>query len=72
MNVVLFAYIPMFNTPPTVDWTVANLTTMPNLLGYDNMEPVTWTLQVEMLFYIFLMFLKMQVCHILYFDIRRD
>jgi len=57
MNVALFAYIPMFNTPPTVDWTVANLTTMPNLLGYENMEPVTWTLQVEMLFYIFLMLL---------------
>ena len=57
MNVALFAYIPMFNTPPTVDWTVANLTTMPNLLGYENMEPVMWTLQVEMLFYVFLMFL---------------
>ena len=57
MNVVLFAYIPMFKPPPTLDWTVANLTTMPNLLGYENMEPVTWTLQVEMLFYQFLMFL---------------
>ena len=57
LNVVLFAYIPMFNTPPTVEWTMANLTTMPNLLGFENMEPVTWTLQVEMLFYVFLMFL---------------
>lgn len=36
---------------------MANLTTMPNLLGFENMEPVTWTLQVEMLFYVFLMFL---------------
>ena len=57
MNVVLFALIPMYHTTPTVDATVANLTTMPNLFGFENMEPVTWTLQVEMLFYGFLMML---------------
>ena len=28
---------------------------MPRLFGFENMEPVTWTLQVEMLFYGFLM-----------------
>ena len=55
MNVVLFACLPMFHTTPAVDSTVANLTTMPMLLGFANMEPVTWTLQVEMLFYAFLM-----------------
>ncbi|MFK7769772.1 MAG: acyltransferase family protein [Mariniblastus sp.] len=55
LNVVLFATVPMFHTTPTIDSTVANLTTMPMLLGYENMEPVTWTLQIEMLFYVFLM-----------------
>lgn len=30
---------------------LANLTVMPNLLGYECLEPVTWTLQVELLFY---------------------
>ena len=30
---------------------------MPQLFGYSNMEPVTWTLQIEMLFYGFLMLL---------------
>jgi peptidoglycan/LPS O-acetylase OafA/YrhL len=55
MNVVLFAFVPMFGTTPTVDSTVANLSTFPMLFGYTNMEPVTWTLQIEMLFYVFLM-----------------
>jgi peptidoglycan/LPS O-acetylase OafA/YrhL len=55
MNVVLFAFIPMYGVTPSVDATAANLSTLPMLLGYENMEPVTWTLQVEMLFYAFLM-----------------
>jgi peptidoglycan/LPS O-acetylase OafA/YrhL len=55
LNVLLFAMIPMFNHPVSVNETIANATTMPMLLGYENMEPVTWTLQVEMLFYLFLM-----------------
>ncbi len=55
MNVILFAMIPMFGVTPTTDSTVANLSTMPMLFGYTNMEPVTWTLQIEMLFYAFLM-----------------
>ena len=57
INVLLFAFIPMYNTVPAVDSTIANLTTMPMLFGYENMEPVTWTLQIEMLFYGFLMVL---------------
>jgi peptidoglycan/LPS O-acetylase OafA/YrhL len=38
----------------------ANLTVMPNLLGFDCLEPVMWTLQVELLFYAILLslFLK--------------
>jgi len=55
LNVILFALIPMYGISPSVDSTVANLSTMPMLFGFDNMEPVTWTLQVEMLFYAFLM-----------------
>lgn len=55
MNVCLFLMIPMYNHTVHMDETVANLTTMPALFGFENMEPVTWTLQVEMLFYAFLM-----------------
>ncbi len=55
VNVWLFALIPMFHTTPAPDLAAANLTTMPQLFGYTNMEPVTWTLQIEMLFYGFLM-----------------
>lgn len=57
LNVVLFAMIPMYGITPTVDATAANLSTLPELFGYRNMEPVTWTLQIEMLFYAFLMML---------------
>lgn len=57
LNVLLFALVPMYRETPTLDATAANLTTMPGLFGYTNMEPVTWTLQVEMLFYAFLMLL---------------
>lgn len=57
MNVILFAMIPMYHVTPTVDATVANLSTLPALFGFSNMEPVTWTLQIEMLFYAFLMIL---------------
>ena len=55
MNLVLFASLPMFNHTISFSETFANLTTMPVLLGHTNMEPVTWTLQIEMLFYFFLM-----------------
>ncbi len=55
MNLILFALIPMYHVTPTLDATVANLSTMPELFGFTNMEPVTWTLQIEMLFYAFLM-----------------
>ena len=35
----------------------ANLTLVPGLLGYECLEPVTWTLQVEVLFYAALLLL---------------
>jgi peptidoglycan/LPS O-acetylase OafA/YrhL len=55
VNLVLFACLSMFHTSPTTTSTLANASTMPRLFGYDTMEPVTWTLQIEMLFYGFLM-----------------
>ena len=54
LNVLLFSWLPFFQQTPTVAETAANATTLPRLFGFDNMEPVTWTLQVEMLFYAFL------------------
>ena len=55
LNLALFACISMFHTTPTTASTLANASTMPRLFGFDTMEPVTWTLQIEMLFYGFLM-----------------
>lgn len=54
LNVLMFATIPFFNETVSASTTAANLSTMPKLFGFTNMEPVTWTLQVEMLFYGFL------------------
>ena len=54
LNVLLFSFIPFFGKDVTLAGTVANLSTLPKLFGTYNMEPVTWTLQVEMLFYGFL------------------
>ncbi|QEG21927.1 acyltransferase family protein [Mariniblastus fucicola] len=54
LNVLLFSFIPFFGQDVTLAATAANLSTMPKLFGFENMEPVTWTLQVEMLFYTFL------------------
>ena len=55
LNIVLFSTLAMYNQTVEIGSTVANLSTLPRLLGSENMEPVTWTLQVEMLFYFFLM-----------------
>lgn len=55
LNVVLLSTLTMFQHDLTVGEVIANLTALPQLFGYPNMEPVTWTLQVEMLFYLFLM-----------------
>lgn len=59
LNLVLFACMSMFHTTPTTASTLANASTMPRLFGFDTMEPVTWTLQIEMLFYGFLMIMLM-------------
>ncbi len=58
INVFLLSHLPLFDVPST-DATVANLTTMPRLFGFENIEPVTWTLQVEMLFYAMLVIMML-------------
>lgn len=57
LNLILFSTFAFYHETVEVTSTVANLSTMPKLFGYENMEPVTWTLQIEMLFYAFLMIL---------------
>ncbi|MEM7455710.1 MAG: acyltransferase [Planctomycetota bacterium] len=51
INVLLLSCFPMYGASPTFDGFAANMTVMPELFGYECWEPVTWTLQVEMLFY---------------------
>lgn len=50
LNVFLLSQLPLFHYPSAAE-TLANLTTMPRIFGFENLEPVTWTLQIEMLFY---------------------
>lgn len=61
-NLLLLTMMPMvgFYSMYTPDQVAANLTILPNLFGYECMEPVTWTLQIEILFYglILLMFVS--------------
>ena len=59
LNALLFSTCTMFAVQPDVSQFAANMTVMPKLFGYDCWEPVTWTLQVEMLFYFVLMILFM-------------
>lgn len=60
MNLVLLTMLPMSGFYPmyTGEQVAANLTIVPGLFGQECMEPVTWTLQIEVLFYglILLMF----------------
>lgn len=52
LNLIFLCLMPL---SITTQWTwpqlAANLTVMPNLFGYECLEPVLWTLQVEVLFY---------------------
>lgn len=56
LNVVLLSWVPMFGQTVSLSSTVANASGMAVLFGFQCMEPVTWTLMVELLFYGFLMF----------------
>ncbi len=52
LNLVLLMMMPIrAHSEWSFPQIVANLTLMPNLLGFECLEPVTWTLQVEVLFY---------------------
>ena len=55
LNIVLLSSFSMYATDVTTDAALANFSVMPTLFGYEAWEPVTWTLQVEMLFYFVLM-----------------
>ncbi len=59
LNLALVACAPLTGTVWAEGQVAANFTVMPNLFGYECMEPVTWTLQVEMLFYGLLLLLFM-------------
>lgn len=55
--IVIFANLWVMTLPPlssqtvTVGQFIANLTLMPRVFGYECIDPVMWTLQVEMMFY---------------------
>ena len=57
MNVGLLSMFPMLQQNVSAEATLANMTVMPHLFGFECMEPVTWTLMIELLFYGFLLFL---------------
>ncbi len=51
LNVLLLSMFGMYGAEPTASQFAANMTVMPRLFGYECWEPVTWTLQVELIFY---------------------
>jgi peptidoglycan/LPS O-acetylase OafA/YrhL len=58
LNLVLLTLAPLSSEGGySLAQVGANLTLMPNLLGFECLEPVTWTLQIELLFYVILMLL---------------
>jgi peptidoglycan/LPS O-acetylase OafA/YrhL len=55
INLALVCVMPLAMDPPSLGQWMANATIVPGLWGYDCIEPVTWTLQVELLFYMILL-----------------
>ncbi|MDG2013478.1 MAG: acyltransferase [Pirellulaceae bacterium] len=51
INLLIVGIAPLTLVSYSPEQVAANLSIMPNLFGYECMEPVTWTLQVEVLFY---------------------
>jgi peptidoglycan/LPS O-acetylase OafA/YrhL len=51
INCLVAGLAPLSAHGITLPQLLANLTIMPNLLGFECIEPVTWTLQIEILFY---------------------
>lgn len=50
-NLWVMSYPPLSSQPVTTPQFLANLTLMPRVFGYEALDPVMWTLQVEMMFY---------------------
>jgi peptidoglycan/LPS O-acetylase OafA/YrhL len=57
INLLIVGLAPLAGIGYSAEQIAANLTIMPNLLGFECMEPVTWTLQIEILFYGMILFL---------------
>ncbi|WP_404310157.1 acyltransferase family protein [Neorhodopirellula lusitana] len=53
-NVFICSLEPLNSQPVSVAQFLANLTLMPRVFGYECIDPVMWTLQVEMMFYLVL------------------
>lgn len=51
INLLIVGLAPLSGTGYSAGHVAANMSIMPNLLGFECIEPVTWTLQVEILFY---------------------
>ena len=51
INCLVAGLAPLSAQGITLPQLLANLTILPNLFGFECIEPVTWTLQVEILFY---------------------
>ncbi|WP_419194700.1 acyltransferase family protein [Novipirellula herctigrandis] len=56
-NLWITRQMPLATDPMTLGQFFANMTLMPTLLGYECVDPVMWTLQVEMMFYVTLVIL---------------
>ncbi|MCM2374272.1 acyltransferase [Rhodopirellula sp. ICT_H3.1] len=56
-NLVICRMAPLSGDPITMGQFLANLTLMPRVFGYQCVDPVMWTLQVEMMFYVLLVVL---------------
>ena len=55
-NVFILRLAPMYETVSTGQF-LANLTLIPRILGHECVDPVMWTLQIEMMFYLTLVIL---------------
>ncbi|MEP2310610.1 acyltransferase family protein, partial [Rhodopirellula bahusiensis] len=50
-NLWIVTFAPLNGQPISTEQFLANLTLMPRVFGYECIDPVMWTLQVEMMFY---------------------
>ncbi|TWU41651.1 Acyltransferase family protein [Novipirellula aureliae] len=56
-NLWITQQTPLASTPMSTGQFLANLTLMPKVFGYECIDPVMWTLQIEMMFYVTLVVL---------------